>query len=62
MSEKNKAALWLCPAQVAYFEGKWGSAKSKQFKAFLKLHFPDMPEDNKAGNPNLNKSKSLLDK
>lgn len=53
MSAKNKAALWLSPAQVAYYEAKWGKATSTQFKAFLRLHFPDMPEDSKAGNPNL---------
>lgn len=48
---KNKAALWLSPEQVKFFEGKLGSADSAAFKAFLLQYFPDMPQDKKAGNP-----------
>lgn len=48
---KNKAALWLSPEQVAYFEKRLGNADSATFKVLLLQQFPDMPQDKKAGNP-----------
>jgi len=52
---KNKAALWLSPEQVAYFEQELGQADSATFKALLLQLFPDMPKDKQSGNPNFGK-------